>query len=381
MNTTTTGSTHTEKQKSKSNDAGSTEVLLLYNYLDEYEARDVARRLQHLPAGTGTLQVRIHSPGGEAFSGLALYQLLKDLAGKGIAVHTYIDGLAASMAGIVAMAAHKVYIARNARLMIHNPWAALQGDGDALRAGAEELDKLRRQLAAIYAAKCNVPEEQILALMDAETYLTAEEALALGLADEILDNVLHTTDAPARAMQASQKPMLVHGAYNAEHAAQQLATSKTETTNAATNLAELNRLRTQLQQAENELAQLKEDLKLTTAERLVDVALAEGRIVPAQREALVLLALHDAAQVQTVLQQMGQPLQIRGERAPGKSLFGQLKSGTDGRADWNLRDWEKRDPAGLQHLRTHEPARYQRLFEQTYGRERVDAHPSNIGAR
>lgn len=352
---------------------GGTEVLLLYNYLDEYEARDVARRLQHLPAGTGNVHVRIHSPGGEAFSGLALYNLLLSLRAQGISVLAYIDGLAASMAGIVAMAAQTIYMARNARLMIHNPWTALQGDGDTLRAGADELDKLRTQLAAIYAARSRRPEAEMLKLMDAETYLTAEEAMALGLVDEITESVLQDSDTVAQAAQGTARPLAVHGAYgNGKLASRKnengtVMVHKTKNgtpvqTEGDTN-TELDTLRAQLQQAEQQLVQLKEDLKLKTAERMVDVAVAEGRIAPLQREAFVLLALQNAAQVQAVFSHM--PLRM--QTAPSKSLRAQLRPLVNDRADWNLRDWEKRDPAGLQHMRNHEPTRYQALFAQTYG--------------
>lgn len=179
-------------------------VLSLYDYLDAAEAQRVAGLLaEWYPPATAAppearrpLQVRIHSPGGEVFSGFAIYHQLVELRQRGVAVETVIDGLAASMASIVAMAGRPVSMAANAQLMIHNPWTTAEGDGDTLRETAEALDRLRHQLLEVYvtkaehrsahaplappAAATNTPglDAALDAAMDAETYFDAQQALA-----------------------------------------------------------------------------------------------------------------------------------------------------------------------------------------------------------
>ncbi len=134
-------------------------------------------------AGTKPLALHINSPGGSVFDGYAIYNAL---LGHAPGVTVYIDGLCASIASYIALAGTKVIMAENAMLMIHNPTTGLyEGDAADMRKQADILDKITASMVAAYARRSNQSPEQITAMMDEETWLTSEMALAMGFADEV----------------------------------------------------------------------------------------------------------------------------------------------------------------------------------------------------
>jgi ATP-dependent Clp endopeptidase proteolytic subunit ClpP len=132
------------------------------------------------------IHLRINSVGGSVIEGAAIYNSLRRHKG-GLTVH--VDGLAASMASVIAMAGEEVFIADNAMLMIHNPWSMTMGDANDLRKEADVLDKLKNTLVNAYARKTGMETSDIAAMMDEETWLNSTQAVAMGFADEIEDGV------------------------------------------------------------------------------------------------------------------------------------------------------------------------------------------------
>jgi ATP-dependent Clp endopeptidase proteolytic subunit ClpP len=131
-----------------------------------------------------TVLLKIHSPGGEVFDGNAIFNALKRRTAD---VIIQIEGLAASMATVIALAGDRVRMAANGFYMIHNPWGVAMGDAAEMRDQAELLDKIRSNMVGAYAAKSGQPTDLIEEWMDAETWFTAEEAKAAGFVDEITD--------------------------------------------------------------------------------------------------------------------------------------------------------------------------------------------------
>jgi len=167
------------------------------------------------------LRVRINSGGGSVFEGLAIYNALRTHSAK---VTCEIDGVAASIASVIALAGDTVKMADNAFFMVHNPFGAAMGDADDMRAFADLLDKVGGSLAGIYAEKTGADEDQIQAWMDAETWFTAEEAKAAGFIDAItkgktvearadlaaygnVPDSLRTTPQPTAAGGAASEPI------------------------------------------------------------------------------------------------------------------------------------------------------------------------------
>lgn len=128
------------------------------------------------------LTVRINSYGGEVAEGLAIYNLLKSYAGE---VTTICDGFACSAASVVFMAGAKRIMPRSSLLMIHNAWTRASGDADDLRKAAEDLEKITQPSVEIYTSVSNLDADEIKAMMDAETWIDADEALDFGFATEI----------------------------------------------------------------------------------------------------------------------------------------------------------------------------------------------------
>jgi ATP-dependent protease ClpP protease subunit len=145
------------------------------------------------------IHLRINSPGGSVVEGTAIYNALRRHEG-GLTVH--IDAMAASMASVIAMAGSPVYMADNALLMIHNPWTVSMGESKDLRKEADLLDKLKVNLRNAYVRKTGINAEEIGAMMDAETWLDAVEAVALGFADAIEEGVAAAATATPEMLRA-----------------------------------------------------------------------------------------------------------------------------------------------------------------------------------
>lgn len=132
----------------------------------------------------GDIRLRINSPGGDVFDGIAIYNDL--LAHQG-SVNVEITGLAASAASIVAMAGTNVAIAENAFIMIHNAWALTMGDRSDHYAAGSVLETIDTVLARTYAKRSGETEGRIARLMDDETWFAGNEAVEFGLADEVTE--------------------------------------------------------------------------------------------------------------------------------------------------------------------------------------------------
>ena len=130
----------------------------------------------------GELRLFINSGGGDVFAGQAIHSMLRRHPAN---VTVYVDGLAASIAAVVAMAGDKVIMPRNAMLMVHNPFTFGMGDAEEFRKLAATLDQIRESIFAAYRDKTGMSRDELLPLLDAETWMTAEDAVGMGFADEI----------------------------------------------------------------------------------------------------------------------------------------------------------------------------------------------------
>lgn len=128
------------------------------------------------------LNIYCNSGGGEVFAGMAIHSMLKRHSAYKTA---YVDGLAASIASVVIMAADKIVMPVNAMLMIHNCTTIAVGNKKELRKMADDMDKIDESILATYVAKTGKEEKEISKLMDAETWFTAAEAVEMGFADEL----------------------------------------------------------------------------------------------------------------------------------------------------------------------------------------------------
>lgn len=139
--------------------------------------------VKDLAAVTGDITLRLNSPGGEVFDGIAIYNALKQHAGK---VTTQVDGVAASIASVIAMAGDRVVMTKNATMMIHDGHGLAVGNAKDMRELADLLDKTSDNIASIYADKAGGEVATWRTAMLAETWYSADEAVQAGLADEVM---------------------------------------------------------------------------------------------------------------------------------------------------------------------------------------------------
>ncbi|WP_350649054.1 head maturation protease, ClpP-related [Pseudomonas sp. HY13-MNA-CIBAN-0226] len=150
-------------------------------------ANQFVQDLRAMDDGVSPVIVAFNSIGGDLFDGLAIHNALTRLGER---CTGRVDALAASAASVALCGAHRVVIAANAMLMIHNPWTYVAGDAEDFRKVADVLDQTMEAIIAAYKAKApDIDEADLRRMVAAETWLTANEAVALGLADEVGDGV------------------------------------------------------------------------------------------------------------------------------------------------------------------------------------------------
>jgi ATP-dependent Clp protease protease subunit len=175
--------------KAAANDVGE---LYIYGDITSYKwddtditAKDFAEDLKAL-GDLKTLNIYLNSLGGSVFQGQAIFSILKRHSAY---KNVYIDGIAASIASVIAMAGDTIRMPKNAMIMIHNPWTFVMGNSADLRKEADALDKIRESMIVAYMDKIQgkTTEEELIDLLDAETWLTAQECFDRGFCDELLE--------------------------------------------------------------------------------------------------------------------------------------------------------------------------------------------------
>lgn len=142
------------------------------------------------------IRIYINSYGGSVFEGTAIYnQLKRHPAHKTV----YVDGFACSIASVIAMAGDEVVMPRNTMMMIHNMWSCVCGNAAELRKAADDLDIINDAGRQAYLAKAGdkLTEAKLAEMMDAETWLTAEQCVEYGLADRLADQNADMSNASA----------------------------------------------------------------------------------------------------------------------------------------------------------------------------------------
>lgn len=195
--------------------ADSTEATLyLYGPIDSWggywgiSAAEVAAALAALPANTTDLTLRINSPGGEVFEAVAIMNLLRDHNAR---ITARVDGMAASAASFLATSADELIMGGNTELMIHDAWGIAIGNESDMMAYAELLGRTSDNIASVYDAKAGGGAQAWRDYMKAETWFTAEEAVAAGLADSVNTGAAEeTADEPAARLKFDTAALFTH---------------------------------------------------------------------------------------------------------------------------------------------------------------------------
>lgn len=175
-------------------------------------AKQFSDELKKLDAGIEELHVRINSPGGDCFDGITIYNRLRQHKAKKI---VYIDGLAASIASIIALAGDEIIIGEGALYMIHLPWTWAMGNRMEFDNTINLLSDIEEQMIGIYAKRSGMDRSEIRKLLEAETWMDADEAIDKGFVDKKAEESL-----PIAASAMEQKwIMRAPKKYNSEEEA------------------------------------------------------------------------------------------------------------------------------------------------------------------
>ncbi len=152
---------------------------------DSISAKSFSDELAALPKDTEEIHVRINSGGGDVFDGLTIYNRLKQHKAK---VTVYIDGLAASIASIIALAGDSVIMGEGAMFMIHKPWTIAYGNSNDFDETSRRLLEVEDQLVNIYLRRSSLTREEVKSMLKAETWMDAQEAKKHGFVDELQED-------------------------------------------------------------------------------------------------------------------------------------------------------------------------------------------------
>src|ERR1043165_9982317 len=167
--------------------------ILLYGFIGAWKDTDSKRFIsdfKKLESSNNKINVRINSGGGDVFEGITIYNTLKNSSSE---IDVYIDGVAASMASVIALAGKKIFMSRYAQLMIHRVSGSAIGDADTFRETAALMEELEKSLLEIYANKTG---KDVAAIQNAwmqsgkDSWFNASEAVQEKLVDEIFDGVI-----------------------------------------------------------------------------------------------------------------------------------------------------------------------------------------------
>lgn len=182
--------------------------LFIFGSISSYPYREkdkdaygIVKELSELEADE--IDVHINSTGGSVAEGLAIYNVLKN---SNMKITTYVDGFACSAASVVFMAGDERVMNEASLLMIHNAWTYGQGDANAFRRQADDLDIITQASVKAYLRHVNISEDELKLMMDEETWLSAEDAKEKGFATKVLEE--KADEAKQSAMQSICKKLL-----------------------------------------------------------------------------------------------------------------------------------------------------------------------------
>lgn len=178
----------------------SNEIKLFGAIGEDVQANEIKDQIDAMDQ-TQPLIVRINSEGGQVFEGLAIYDAITSYKGPKKAI---VESFAASIASLIPMACDEVEITENGYFMIHNPRYGLEGDDDEFAKASTELKQFKETMVNAYASRMGKTRDEILALMKAETFFNAQQAIASGLATRTVQPKLMRATAYARLKNMPQ---------------------------------------------------------------------------------------------------------------------------------------------------------------------------------
>lgn len=174
-----------------------------WEYTESETSAEFFRKELALIPEDATIELHINSYGGSVKEGIAIYNQLKQKKCKEIIA--YVDGFAYSIASVIMQAADRRIMGLGTSLLIHNMWMQVTGNANELRKAADDLEVLMESNRQIYMERVNITEEELIEMLDAETYLTPEQAVEKGFADEVNKTETSVADFTQQLQQQLQQ--------------------------------------------------------------------------------------------------------------------------------------------------------------------------------
>ncbi|MEO8150258.1 MAG: head maturation protease, ClpP-related [Bacteroidia bacterium] len=319
------------------------------------------------------INVRINSGGGDVFTGIAIYNALKNSPAT---IHVFIDGIAASIASVIALAGDKIFMSRYAQLMVHKVSGNIQGDSEKLREAASLMDEVETSLLSIYTEKTGLEPDHIRnqwLQRGKDSWFNATSALKNKLIDEIFDGIV------TKAPKGISNSLEVWNFYDSQ-LQNTLNNSDMELKNALINALglEANASETDVINAFSIHAKVITDLKsdneglkvqvtdfqnqLAASHKqkvkdLIDNAVHSHRITEEQRPNYIILAEANYEATKTVINGL----------TPYKSISSQLVT-DDPQAEYKtFKEYQEKDPAALAAMKENNPTKFTALFKKEFG--------------
>lgn len=350
-------------------------AILLYGDVGDGQRVDSGRvvaELMALQSQYSKIDVRINSRGGDVFSGIAIYNALRTSKAD---ITVYIDGVAASIAGIIALCGKPLYMSPYAKLMLHSVSGGAWGNASDLRSMAEQMEVLQGDLAAMIAGRCGMDKEEVLAKYfdEKDHWLNANEALEMKLIDGIYDMDGEQVEAKtADDLYAYFNNRLQVQPQNNENEMALLESLKSGIPSFA-NLADENAVLAHVRELENKaakadaLAQAVEGYKKKLQDvedkeiaAVVDKAVAERRITAEQKDSFMALMKTDRENTEKLLDSM--------KAQPSRRMVDVYRE--NGGTPTALADmsWDELDKAGkLSELRNADLTAFKAKYQEKFG--------------
>lgn len=348
---------------------------------ERISGQGVADEIQMLADfGVKTINIHINSPGGSILDGFSIFSAIKNSAAT---VNTHIDGVAASIAGIIAMAGDTIFMADFGRLMIHNPMIGGDDNPDDPKAKAA-LQSLKDSLITIFKGRTKKSKVEISEMMDTETWLNPQEALAGGFIDEItkvaatnkiplaleeITNILDPTK-PTKMKNLTSYLELTEDATEDAilNAVKKIAEARdTAVTDLATRTTELATANETVEKQKITIKSFEDNQAVTSkkiVEDAVDVAVKAGKLEKDKRDEIIEKFENNVPGLELMIGAL-KPNAVTIENKVIDTSSAETGIPAD-RKDWNFRRWEKDDAKGLENIKTNNLDLYKKMYKDQY---------------
>ena len=352
--------------------ATKTEKIKLYGaiYADENNAASFIATLQAAQKKKPeAIELHIHCPGGDVFEGNLMYNAIKECP---IPVDVYIDGIAASMASVIMIAARHIYMAENAFIMIHAPHTLSCGNAEDLEKSAKLLRDLESIFVDVFSARTGKTKEDVSEWLKGDNWFNAKEALAEKLIDGIVgksdinindtENNLKKTTANALLQRFEAITNFINQPQNKQEMDKQALISRYGLTTVTAESSDED-VMAAIEAKINEGKQEAETIRQAQIKAAIDKAVADRKITEKQR------ATYTAIGEKNGIDALNQVLaDIRIMPASITSQLGGKTGSPEDRASWTWEKWQKEDPRGLEALEKNDPEAFKALYEAEFGK-------------